>query len=300
MSAKAILQNWSRWEGVMAGAISGVAGIVGGIVGTYLLPRYQGTSFEKDLLMVLTAGLGLLLVLFGAAVRILYMTYGDLSQHVARLASDGYQVQVGQDPAPREGTTSKSTAFDYCNSCVAKAKREILVISPHFPSGMDVLPETESHDRYLNNDGDGVTALLRRHVQSGQGILRYKRILQIDDGDLLDVRNGVIAGHLIRNDALRKHLAEAMALANANRSKIELVVVARKYTPSLPSILIIDDEHVFFSLPTNGTDARNTATKYDFVLSIRESEPSRPIVENFKGMFNQFSHGAPVITHIST
>ncbi|SRR6266436_8191931 len=197
-----------------------------------------------------------------------------------------YSVHVWRDrPEIRKG---RQSPYDFCSAIAKQAEQYIHVIGPHFTEeSSHVSVGTESHDEYLT---EGMAAAINRHIVSvaagGEAIHRfeYLRIIQMDEGKRRGIdEDGHADAHLIPNDALTKHLVEVME-SSEGADTLDVKIFARDFVPSMPSILVVDDRWVFFSLPSY---TGGQSLKYNFVLGIEDRTGKIPA--EFSNLIRQIS-----------
>lgn len=219
---------------------------------------------------------------------------------------DRFLVSMNQDEPKSAANKLSSSAYNFCSLCASKAQSRILIVSPHFPDRLDITPATDSHSRYLT---DGLITALQRHAFSGSSkILDYVRIVQLEPDDHLQIDvDGRAPRSIFRDRALREHLEEVLRLRRDYSHRLRINIYGREFVPSFPSVLVIDDDHVFFSLPTNLTssieEASSTPSRlsdlqpsYDFVLGISDKE--RETADAFRSIVLQFAHGSREIKEL--
>ena len=164
----------------------------------------------------------------------------------------------------------KKGAFAFCTRVAASAERRIVVMGPYF----DQDEKDSSHDFYLD---EGIMGAVNRHLQMGSQDFEYQRIVQMDQDVYESCRDEreFFAGAL-NNIGLAKHVAEVLDLASSHPTqgpKIE--IFARPHVASFPSMLLVDDRFVFFSLPTELTRSGSRRT-YDLVLGFEDVSGAMP------------------------
>lgn len=178
------------------------------------------------------------------------------------------------------------TPYWRCIKAAKRAKRSIRVIGPHFSSSMQV--KTTSHTSYLTS---GIEFAIKQaaETQSGEGF-EYQRIVPLDPGGRVK-EGGVCSSKIFGDEGLARHVRCALELytqAIKNNCRLHVSIHTIDFVPSFPSILIIDDEDVFFSLPCDlDPEDNRTEFSYDFVLHI--SDRSIKIGAQFSELFEQLA-----------
>lgn len=205
-------------------------------------------------------------------------------------ARNMYRVTISKDHPNL--TVGRSTAFDFCSAVAKQAKHSIYVVGPHF-TNQQLNPGTETHSKYLS---DEMSAAILRHTYNYQesDAFEYFRIIQLDP----PIKNsfnedGCIEWNAMGNAALAEHV-QTVLTTNRGSEFVNVNIYARTFIPSLPSILVIDDQYVFFSLPTYLTRHqegdtnildREPSLNYDFVFEIEDK--SGVIPKQFKRLITQ-------------
>ena len=157
---------------------------------------------------------------------------------------------------------ARPTAFDYCAAVARQAKESITIISPHFTPD-NVSP---SHDEYLR---EGLDKAILVAVERSNGNFRYRRIVQLDQSHAEQVNSdGVIDALVIGNKALAAHINQSI-IRNAESQSIDVKIYCRTFVPSLPSIMVIDERFVFFSLPYEHWSKKDQSSRV--VLRVQET-----------------------------
>jgi hypothetical protein len=111
---------------------------------------------------------------------------------------------------------------------------------------------------------------------------------------------GVMQPFQFDNDSLAHHVEEMLSLERS--PTVELSISVMPYLPSFPSILVIDDRFVFFSVPT-GLTGRNEILKYgsvrtnfDVVFGIEDVSGEIPIL--FRQIIMQLKRSAKKVVKV--
>ncbi len=199
-------------------------------------------------------------------------------------------------------TGGEVSPYKNCIDAVKNAKERILVIGAHFSMNGEI--STTAHGDYLSQ---GLDMLLDSVGKNGDALKKnfvYKRIMQIEieETDYVISRKQKLKGDAIGDRALCLHVQQALYLDS--RGKLEVQIYARKFLPSFPSILIVDDKDVFFSLPydknygsqintfSNDEDVQreNCEFSIDFVLHLHDKSGKTAL--EFEHLFHQLRRGA--------
>lgn len=221
-----------------------------------------------------------------------------------------FQVNTWRDEPPRIWGGNGVSAYDFCSTIAKSAQKSILIIGPHFTHSV-VNPKTASHTYYLQN---GIMAAILRHVgaedSKSLGVFDYTRILQVDPEviDTIDADQMPVAG--IADAGLARHVDMLLKIHKMSE-EINISVFVRAYVPSLPSMLIIDDTWIFFSIPTLMSRTKEALLnkqkelskinvtpedqelRYDFVFGIEDKSMRIPI--EFRKVITQLQTDARLI-----
>ena len=179
---------------------------------------------------------------------------------------------------------TRSNAFSYCEAVVNAARQSIVIVGPHFTQAVDV--DTRDHTTYLE---DGITRCIERHVNdhSYDSTFEYYRVVQLDK-DVFEgfwrgktEHDGIADAALFSDEGLARHLQRILGLQDHS---VTCRFFARRFVPSFPSILVVDNRFLFFSLPTKSSvgNSRGVASgvsrklKYDVVLAIEDQTGEIP------------------------
>ena len=159
-----------------------------------------------------------------------------------------YKIHFSQDV--RIKGKIKRLAFQGCAAQVLNAKRSILVVGPHFDARKK--DDTTGHDDYLENS---VTEAIYRNTVGGlnqRNRFTYLRIAQVGEEEQARIgQSNIVSSKTFDNTSLASHIKEILEIKSVNQnSNIDIKIVVRKFVESFPSILIIDDRYVYFSLPS--------------------------------------------------
>lgn len=270
-----------------------VANVMLGIGIKYLLERSASDKSSDDILWVVK-GMGTLLVVFILVLMVLTATIREYIDDVRK--QQAYRVSVHEN---LKGIHGRKTAFDFCAAIAHQAKKSIVIIGPHFQQGSAPLP---THDQYLN---EGLEKAIQRGEDPSHGTFSYHRIVQLDEAQYRRIDNGKVDAAVIGNDALASHLKKCLESNKESRS-LDVVVCGKIAVPSFPSLMIVDERYVFFSLPTEQWNRKDSnenpegviekSLDFDFVLSIEDATGEIP--RAFMQIATQFRIESRPITSI--
>lgn len=247
-------QRLSRQLGVMLCSL--IAGV--------FVPLIFDEAFKTELIrgqnLHIVVGLAIAVLL---CLMVLYLhTLLDALQH-----STKFDLHLSRDVYV-DGTIRR-VAFSTCNDVALRAKKRIVVIGPHFDKkGSE--GDTTSHDLYLES---ALTAAVERHAIANNRDFVYERIVQIGREEYIKSREAArFSLSNFNNQSMAKHIQTMLDIRKKYAIGHRISVVARPYIASFPSILIVDDHYVFFSLPTDPADVDGAGIAYDTVLCIEDDE----------------------------
>jgi hypothetical protein len=211
-----------------------------------------------------------------------------------------FEVNTWRDEPPRGWGGRGVSAYDFCSAVAKSAQNSILIIGPHFTHSV-ANPQTKSHTDYLQN---GMMAAILRHVgdedNKSTGVFEYTRILQVDP-EVVDTvaADGSMPVNGIADTGLAHHVDKLLKIHKMSE-ETNISVYARAYVPSFPSILIVDDKWVFFSIPTMMSRTKEISSiqsidedqelRYDFVFGIEDK--SKRIPTEFRKVITQLQTDA--------
>ncbi|MEM7474268.1 MAG: hypothetical protein AAF483_04690 [Planctomycetota bacterium] len=177
-----------------------------------------------------------------------------------------------------------SHAFSYCEQVVSQAKEKIVIVGPHFTQEVKV--GTRTHSEYLQN---GLEELIDKHVKGNSGELQYLRIVQLATGISESIRknHGSVSRYLLYDEKLASHVKHCLKETGKNID-FKFRVVGRQFIPSFPSILVVDDRFLFFSLPQPQKDTDTNETMLDYSLVIAIEDRTKEIPTLFRQIAEQF------------
>lgn len=164
-----------------------------------------------------------------------------------------------------------SNAFSYCEEVVRNARESIVVVGPHFTAGIDI--GTSAHSEYLEN---GLQECVKRHTAAEKGDLYYERIVQLDSEvfeAIKSARGGSVNGSIFADQKLAEHIRWCFQ-QNDRHLNFKFRVSGRQFIPSFPSVLIVDDKYLFFSLPNKTSEGPRL--EYSLVMAIEDATKEIP------------------------
>lgn len=202
----------------------------------------------------------------------------------------------------RIGKSVTQTAFSFCAAEAMKARKSIVVMGPHFERSTLLPSGTQSHDDYLE---ESMNSAIDRHISNPDSDFRYERIVQVQPEAFVDFiqEEGRMEPEQFENQSLARHVKHVLELSRS-APNAEISISAIPYVPSFPSVLIIDDRFVFFSVPTGITgqqeslagDTGRPKTNFDVVLGIEDRSGEIPTL--FRKVILQFKQNGRQITSI--
>lgn len=193
------------------------------------------------------------------------------------------------------------SAFKFCAAEALKAKKSIFVMGPHFSHDVVSPPGTISHDDYLS---DSMNAVVARHAASLDSDFRYERIVQVNSADFVSIKEaGIIEVEQFENNPLARHVKKALELSKISHCAV-ISISALPFVPSFPSVLVIDDRFVFFSVPTSittdglGEEVSPGAprTNFDLVLGIEDKSGEIPTL--FRQVISKLKQNGRELTKV--
>ncbi len=254
-----------------------VPGLSLGVVGTLVTDFLIKSSDKAPVNWLIVFALSLLILIFSG-----------LFFSVLKLISV-YERQKTHDVSISRRDGGGQSAFEYCASITQRATKSIYVIGPHFTGGNGAVGEdvskatTKDHSEYLEK-------AMNQALERAQSVdpersfeghqFTYFRVVQYDPTNLNpDFHStGKLYSRSIGDAALARHLDVAMKCRNKTDGLIQLNLWARPYVPSMPSILVVDERYVFFSLPTyaSASDGAKPVLDYNFVFEVEDRSGNVP------------------------
>lgn len=254
------------------------------------------SNIEKLLYLI-----AVLLMLAALGIFILIYVYHQLLVN-ARL-SRRFSVTIDRDHH-RSGKTHRM-AFNRCLGEALNAKRNITVLSPHFPQSHfdaqstagDAPAKADSvgHDDYLSL---GMEEVIERHAIDKQADFSYRRLVQVDSATDFTETQGKLDRTQLGNTAMAEHVAKMIA-KNSESHTANIRAYVRSFVPSFPSTLVIDDKYMYFSLPTYLSSNERDGAKsleFDLVIGIEDREGEIPRL--FRQVITQFEIEAQEIKEV--
>jgi hypothetical protein len=189
----------------------------------------------------------------------------EVSTHLARLRNELDRhidlVHAGVRFVPdSQGDEEDGTGYDVATAAVRKARRRIYVVSDYSPpegEGATLLDPPDNRSEYLDAIED---CLERRLSVNGRpdGPLSYHRLIQRPPEIYAEMVQRSVNGVELRREDMEgdlqafEHLSRVMELARragANR-RIDIQMRVIPFLPNCPSILLVDDEELQFTIPT--------------------------------------------------
>ncbi|MEU1480329.1 hypothetical protein ACFYZ8_08515 [Streptomyces sp. NPDC001668] len=189
----------------------------------------------------------------------------EVSTHLSRLRNELDRhidlVHAGVRFVPdSQGDEEDGTGYDVATAAVRKARRRIYVVSDYSPpegEGATLLDPPDNRSEYLDAIED---CLSRRLSVNGRadGPLSYHRLIQRPPEIYAEMVQRSVNGVELRREDMAGdlqafgHLARVMDIARhagANR-RIDIQMRVIPFLPNCPSILLVDDEELQFTIPT--------------------------------------------------
>ena len=198
--------------------------------------------------------------------------------------------------------TKVASAFVACGARAEQAEREIMIVGPHFEEDP---VSSRDHNDYLV---EHITATVQRHA-SIPSPFKYTRLLQLsaDDDYVLRTQHGDIPRSRLRDAGTIDHISQVLSVGRQHGGRIEIDVRGRKFVPSFPSILIVDDHHMFFSLLTAGANdgvdegegaAGDGHVPLDFNLVLEIEDRDGGVISVFKEVVKHLAYDAQQVKRV--
>ncbi|MFF4800937.1 hypothetical protein ACFY1U_21455 [Streptomyces sp. NPDC001351] len=189
----------------------------------------------------------------------------EVSTHLARLRNELDRhidlVHAGVRFIPdSQGDEEDGTGYDVATAAVRKARRRIYVVSDYSPpegEGATLLDPPDNRSEYLDAIEDCLTQRLSANGRAGAP-LSYHRLIQRPPEIYAEMVQRSVNGVELRREDMEgdlqafEHLARVMDIARhagANR-RIDIQMRVIPFLPNCPSILLVDDEELQFTIPT--------------------------------------------------
>lgn len=262
--------------------------LIGLILGVIVTKAYE-TSVGDRLEFRDVCWLGLTLLL-SLSLLYVYVLCNNVRRYAEKVdASRFHRISVHRDIPGIEG----SNAFSYCEKVVNEARSSIVVVGPHFTNEIQI--GTDSHSEYLEK---GLDQCIASHAASKRGsTFYYRRIVQLDSDKYNSIRDdprpgGVVSPTVFADKKLASHVRDCL---NRNESSLDFNfrVYGRQFVPSFPSVLIVDDQYLFFSLPSEvprNNDGAQGTLEYSLVIAIEDL--TKEIPQLFRQIAEQFENDA--------
>ncbi|MEZ0542535.1 hypothetical protein [Fibrella arboris] len=183
---------------------------------------------------------------------------------------------------------------------VSKAKKSIWIVADYSPPKEPLIATTKRQSYY-----DQILKLLSNKLNDntvGEPIT-YVRFMQRPDDiyKTIKANNGIIDdGRMIEGDEQAfAHCKKILDLREQNRSKVIIELYVTPIIPSLPSILIVDNNELLFTIPQRKVNTRQETKKHldpvetAGVLHFTDiSHNGKAIVEPFKKIIQTLSSNA--------
>jgi hypothetical protein len=274
-----------------------VPGLSAGVAGALITDLVMKLGDHWILVLAQSVLILMLFSVFLSVLKLISVTESRTtsSVSVSRTEFDG-RALTGKDAKANTEKDVKAPAskdaFDYCKTILLRATQSIYVIGPHFP-GHTQRPSTSQHDQYLV---DAMDKAIARHLDDDPQRsdearqFQYFRVIQFDPSfDVTALQEGTIDERAIGNASLAAHIKSAIELRNRADGAISLHISARPFVPSMPSVLVIDERYVFFSLPTNTAIADGTDPQLDYNFVFEVEDKTGNVPRHFIRMITQLA-----------
>jgi hypothetical protein len=240
---------------------------------------------------------GVLLTLLALVATLISLFFSVLWLISVEEQRNFFRVSISKESSEDERHGRTNIAFYNCTSAANRATKSIYVVGPHFSSHMPQGRYSTGHAEYLSKGMrealDRASQLDPREEEGGRQF-EYFRVIQMDQAEVDSIRNQSVRWEAVGDASLAEHVAHALDLGREHGS-LHVQVFGRSYIPSLPSILVIDERYVFFSLPTlrvpHGDDGdKKPELHYDFVFEIEDL--TGDTARNFIRLIKQLERGA--------
>jgi hypothetical protein len=238
------------FDSVLSNAVSGLIGFViaifaqqlwirfGKVLGNWAGLKLVFTEDEKNFLSLTYSAV--LICFVGVMFAALYLSLSARRYRDALRKSNVHRVDIWRDD-PRNEEVS---AYADCKTEAQRATSSIKVIGAHYGPEIDI---TDSHDDYLAR---GIMIALRRNAENTKRLFQYYRLVQVgEDVSLTELREQGLMRKHVGDVGMFLHIADALKLYGTVPG-MDVQIYVRRYIASAPSILMIDQSHVYFSLPT--------------------------------------------------
>jgi hypothetical protein len=189
----------------------------------------------------------------------------EVSTHLSRLRNELDRhidlVHAGVRFVPdSQGDEEDGTGYDVATAAVRKARRRIYVVSDYSPpegEGATLLDPPDNRSEYLDAIEDCLSQRLSVNGRA-DGPLSYHRLIQRPPEIYAEMVQRSVNGVELRREDMEGdlqafgHLARVMDIARhagANR-RIDIQMRVIPFLPNCPSILLVDDEELQFTIPT--------------------------------------------------
>lgn len=190
-------------------------------------------------------------------------------------------------------TLERDEGYELSLKIVGNAQKSIYIISDYSPPDRSIKYTDERRD-YLST----IEGVVKKHVDSNTQF-EYKRLLQTDKAD--DIKRILTRNHLRGDEQTFEHCSKVIDLIQNNRTQVHVQLFVSKPIPSSPSILIVDQKYVLFTIPSKKEAIESMNSEYadlaNFGVLYVEDHTGK-LTTDFKRMFDSFASDSKQIAKV--
>ena len=192
-------------------------------------------------------------------------------------------------------TIARDEGYELSLKVVQSAQKSIYIISDYSPPDRPIT-YTDERREYLSV----IAEVVRKHIENNSPF-EYKRILQTNRAD--DVTNRILVkSHLAGDGQTFEHCIEVIKLIQENRSQVTAELFVSKPIPNSPSILIVDQKHVLFTIPSKKGVIESTNHDYADLATfgvLYFEDHTGKLATDFTRMFDSFANDSRPVASIA-
>jgi hypothetical protein len=190
-------------------------------------------------------------------------------------------------------TVEKDEGYELSLRIVQNAQDSIYIISDYSPHDRPI-SYTDERNEYLSV----IARVVNEHI-SHNDHFEYKRILQSDKAD--QVRRILERRHLEGDEQTFMHCGDVIKSLQTNKTRVIVQFFVSKPIPSSPSVLIVDQKHILFTIPGKKSVIGSINSDYADLTTIgvlHIEDFTGKVAADFKRMFDSFANDSVIIANV--
>lgn len=202
---------------------------------------------------------------------------------------------------------SNGTDYGYIESFeqIKKASKAIYIVGDYSPSDQSIDSSRERLDYFL-----AIEEVIEKHIKSNSyQEFKYVRIMQRNEADFKRLEqnsnNKIVKlseEHLNGDEDGFQHCMKILKMKKDNFEQgqnVEIRLYVSKFVPSLPSILIVDEKHLLFTIPKKRPPLEGQNIITAGVIHFMDNKDGNSIVNSFKSIFESIRADSIEVAGIS-